>query len=53
MADHNPCSTLTLKGVSSYRKEVPMKTIRAFVKSHPVLSYYAMVTIFTQVHNTL
>jgi len=43
MADHSPCIILTLKGVSSYRKEALMKTIRAFVKSHPVLSYYAMV----------
>src|SRR5215213_7035790 len=47
MADHSPCSTLTLKGVSSYRKEALMKTIRAFGKSHPVLSYYAMVFVIS------
>src|SRR5215204_5622136 len=47
MADHSPCIILTLKGVSSYRKEALMKTIRAFIKSHPVMSYYAMVFLIS------
>src|SRR5215217_7261854 len=36
------CSTLILKEILA-RKEAIMKTIRAFIKRHPVLSYYALV----------
>src|SRR5215211_6306217 len=46
MADHPPCGTLTLKR-SLAMKDGIMKTIRAFVKSHPVLSYYAMVFVIS------
>jgi uncharacterized protein len=42
MAGYPPCSTLILKEILA-RKEAIMKTIRAFIKRHPVLSYYAMV----------
>jgi uncharacterized protein len=41
MADHSPCSTLILK-VSLARKEDIMTTIMAFIKSHPLLSYFAL-----------
>jgi hypothetical protein len=41
MTDHRPCSTLILKG-SLARKEDIMTTIRAFIKSYPVLTYYAL-----------
>src|SRR5215203_5336821 len=41
MADHPPCSTLILKG-SLATKEAIMKTIKAFIKGHPVLSYFAL-----------
>jgi membrane protease YdiL (CAAX protease family) len=41
MADHSSCSTLILKG-SLTTKETIMKTIKAFIKSHPVLSYFAL-----------
>jgi membrane protease YdiL (CAAX protease family) len=41
MADHSSCSTLILKG-SLTTKETIMKTIKAFIKSHPVLSYLAL-----------
>src|SRR5215208_6736120 len=37
-----PCSTLILKEILA-RKEAIMKTIRAFIERHPVLSYYALV----------
>src|SRR5918994_703282 len=42
MAGYPSCSTLILKEILA-RKEAIMKTIRAFIKRHPVLSYYAMV----------
>src|SRR5215204_7525129 len=42
MAGYPSCSTLILKEILT-RKEAIMKTIRAFIKRHPVLSYYAMV----------
>jgi membrane protease YdiL (CAAX protease family) len=46
MAKHHPCSTLILKGyLAMEREEVrqPMKSIKAFVKSHPLLGYFALV----------
>jgi uncharacterized protein len=42
MAGYPFCSTLILKEILA-RKEAIMKTIRAFIKRHPVLSYYALV----------
>jgi uncharacterized protein len=42
MAGYPSCSTLILKEILA-RKEAIMKTIRAFIKRHPVLSYYALV----------
>jgi uncharacterized protein len=40
MADHSPCSTLILKGLQ--RTEDGMKTTRALIESHPVLSFFAL-----------
>jgi uncharacterized protein len=42
MADHNPCSTLTLKECLAGNDDI-MKTIKAFIKSHPLLSFCALV----------
>src|SRR5215213_5309142 len=42
MAGYPSCSTLILKEILA-RKEAIMKTIRAFIKRHSVLSYYALV----------
>jgi hypothetical protein len=41
MADHSPCRTLILKG-SLATKEAIMKTIKGFIKGHPVLSFFAL-----------
>jgi len=41
MANHHPCSTLVLKG--RWPGGHHMTTIKAFIKSHPLLSYYALV----------
>jgi membrane protease YdiL (CAAX protease family) len=42
MVDHRPCRTLILTR-SLATKEAIMKTIKAFIRKHPVLSFYAMV----------
>src|SRR5215216_1530476 len=42
MAGYPSCSTLILKEILA-GKEAIMKTIRAFIKRHSVLSYYALV----------
>src|SRR5215211_7472850 len=42
MAGYPSCSTLILKEILA-RKEAIIKTIRAFIKRHSVLSYYALV----------
>src|SRR5215207_533432 len=41
MAELIPCSTLTPKG-SLARKETIMTTIKAFIKRHPLLTYFAL-----------
>ena len=43
MADHRPCSTLILKkSLATLQRGPLMKTIKAFIKSHPLLSYFAL-----------
>jgi hypothetical protein len=42
MADRHPRSTLTLKGSLATKKEAIMKTIRAFIKSYPVTTYFVL-----------
>jgi uncharacterized protein len=42
MAGYPSCSTLILKEILA-RKEAIMRAIRAFIKRHPLLIYYAMV----------
>jgi len=46
MEDHPSCSTLTLKG-SLATKEAIMNTIKAFIKRHPLLSFYALAFAIT------
>src|SRR5215210_1083596 len=41
MVDHPPCSTLILKEPLA-RKEDIMKAIKAFIRGHPLLSYFAL-----------
>lgn len=41
MANHHPCSTLLLKE-SLARKQDIMTTIKAFIKSRPMLTYFAL-----------
>lgn len=41
MANHHPCSTLILKGSPATKEDI-VKTIEAFIKRHPVLTYYAI-----------
>jgi hypothetical protein len=43
MADHPPCNTLILKEILATKRGHLMKTIKAFIKGHPLLSYYALV----------
>src|SRR5215208_2037113 len=49
MADHPPRSTLDTEGSPSHRKEVRhlMKTIRAFIKSHPLVSYFVLAFVIS------
>src|SRR5215211_3539580 len=46
MADHPPCGTLTLRR-SLAMKDGIMKTIKAFVERHPLLSFYALAFAMT------
>src|ERR687897_2641979 len=46
MADHPSRSTLILKG-SLTTKEAIMTTIKAFIKRHPALSFYALAFAIT------
>src|SRR5918995_7319815 len=46
MADPPPCGTLTLKR-SLAMKDGIMKTIKAFVERHPLLSFYALAFAIT------
>jgi uncharacterized protein len=46
MADHPPCGTLTLKR-SLAMKDGIMKTIKAFVERHPLLSFYTLAFAIT------
>src|SRR5215204_916287 len=46
MADHPPCGTLTLKR-SLAMKDGIMKSIKAFVERHPLLSFYALAFAIT------
>jgi hypothetical protein len=41
MVDHPPCGTLMLKE-SIARQENFMTTIKAFIKSHPVATYFTL-----------
>jgi hypothetical protein len=41
MVDHGPCSTLILKGFLA-RKEDIMTTIKAFIKRHPLPTYFVL-----------
>src|SRR5215216_7294241 len=49
MEDHGPCSTLDTEGTSGRRKEVRdlMTSIKAFIKRHRLLSFYALVFAIT------
>src|SRR5215216_972284 len=42
----SPCGTLILKGFLT-TKEAIMKTTKAFVESHPVMSFYALAFAIT------
>jgi uncharacterized protein len=46
MANHHPCSTLILEE-SIARKEDIMTTIKAFIKRHPMLTYFALTFIIS------
>jgi uncharacterized protein len=46
MANHHPCSTLILEE-SIARKEDIMTTIKAFIKRHPILTYFALTFIIS------
>jgi hypothetical protein len=43
MVDHPPCSTLTLKESIATKGGLLMKTIKAFIERHPLISYFAVV----------
>jgi membrane protease YdiL (CAAX protease family) len=46
MADHPPCGTLTLKRYLAIKDGI-MKTIKASVERHPLLSFYALAFAIT------
>jgi uncharacterized protein len=46
MADHPPCGTLTLKRYLAMKDGI-MKTIKASVERHPLLSFYALAFAIT------